>query len=60
MANGVVDVVVAEHPDAADEPIDFTKRMSRVIADELAALRGVPDDQRLAARLERYSRIGLP
>lgn len=58
-ANGIVDVIVAEHPDAADEPIDFVKRMSRVIAAELAALRGIPDEQRLAARLERYRRIGL-
>ncbi|MEB3050385.1 carboxyl transferase domain-containing protein [Mycolicibacter sp. MYC123] len=60
LANGIVDVIVAERPDAADEPIDFTKRMSRVIAAELAALRAIPDEQRLAARLERYRRIGLP
>ncbi|WP_046301906.1 carboxyl transferase domain-containing protein [Mycobacterium sp. UM_Kg27] len=59
-ANGIVDVIVAEHPDAADEPIDFAKRMSRAIAVELNALRGVPAAQRMAARLERYRRIGLP
>src|SRR5690625_688596 len=58
-ANGIVDVIVAEHPDAAAEPIDFAKRMSKAVAAELHALRGVPDEPRLAARLERYRRIGL-
>ncbi|MEB3022852.1 acetyl-coenzyme A carboxylase carboxyl transferase subunits beta/alpha [[Mycobacterium] crassicus] len=60
LAHGIVDVIVGEHPDAADEPIDFVKRMSTAIAAELAGLRGIPDDERLAARLERYRRIGLP
>lgn len=59
-AHGIVDVIVAEHPDAADEPIDFAKRMSRAIAVELDALRRVPAEQRMAARLQRYRRIGLP
>ncbi|MEB3034685.1 acetyl-coenzyme A carboxylase carboxyl transferase subunits beta/alpha [[Mycobacterium] nativiensis] len=60
LANGIVDVIVGEHPDAAEEPIDFTKRMSTAIAAALHALRDIPDEQRLAARLERYRRIGLP
>lgn len=59
-AHGIVDVIVGEHPDAAEEPIDFAKRMSRIIAGELSALRAVPAEQRMAARLERYRRIGLP
>lgn len=59
-ANGIVDVIVGEHPDAAEEPIDFAKRMSRAIAVELDALRRVPAGQRMAARLQRYRRIGLP
>jgi acetyl-CoA carboxylase carboxyl transferase subunit beta len=59
-AGGIVDVIVSEHPDAADEPIDFAKRMSQAIAAELHALRGMPDEARLAARLDRYRRIGLP
>lgn len=59
-AHGIVDVIVGEHPDAAEEPIDFAKRMSRIIAGELSALRAVPVEQRMAARLERYRRIGLP
>ncbi|MCH9642247.1 MAG: acetyl-CoA carboxyl transferase [Actinomycetia bacterium] len=57
--NGIVDAVVPEHPDAADEPETFTRRLSDTIANELHRLRSVPDRQRLAARFERYQRIGL-
>ena len=60
LAAGIVDTIVPELPDAADEPIDFVKRLSGRIAAELHMLRGVPDEQRLAARLDRYRRIGLP
>ncbi|GBE64765.1 acetyl-CoA carboxylase carboxyltransferase subunit beta [Mycobacterium sp. MFM001] len=58
-ASGIVDVIVPEHPDAADEPIAFAKRMSRAIAHELQTLRTVPDTQRMTARLQRHRRIGL-
>ncbi|MBI5338705.1 MAG: acetyl-CoA carboxyl transferase [Mycolicibacterium rufum] len=60
LANGIVDVVVSEHPDAADEPGAFIERLSATIAAELHALRSVPAEQRLTARFERYRRIGLP
>ncbi len=60
LMSGIVDAVVPEHPDAADEPIEFSQRLSRAIAHELHALRGIPADERLAARLRRYRRIGLP
>ncbi|MFA7513452.1 MAG: carboxyl transferase domain-containing protein, partial [Mycolicibacterium vanbaalenii] len=60
LRNGIVDAIVPEHPDAADEPQAFTQRLSATIAVELHRLRTVPDEQRLAARLERYRRIGLP
>jgi acetyl-CoA carboxylase carboxyl transferase beta subunit len=59
-ASGIVDVVVPEHPDAAEEPIAFSKRLSRTIAHEVHALRTVPHTDRLADRLRRYRRIGLP
>ena len=59
VASGIVDAIVPEHPDAAEEPIEFTKRLSKAIAAELAALRGVPDNQRYASRLTRYRQIGL-
>ncbi|MCK0172704.1 carboxyl transferase domain-containing protein [Mycolicibacterium sp. F2034L] len=60
LRRGIVDVIVGEHPDAADEPLEFTRRLSATIAVELAALRNVPAETRLAHRLERYRRIGLP
>jgi acetyl-CoA carboxylase carboxyl transferase beta subunit len=57
---GIVDVIVSEHPDAADEPIEFSKRLSRAIAHELHELTRLPADRRYADRLARYRRIGLP
>lgn len=59
LRHGIVDVVVPELPDAADEPRAFTARLSTAIATELYGLRAVPGEQRLQARLERYRRIGL-
>jgi acetyl-CoA carboxylase carboxyl transferase beta subunit len=59
LASGIVDVIVPERPDAADEPVEFSQRLSRAIAAEVHALRGMPDAERLAARLQRYRRIGL-
>ncbi len=60
LRNGIVDAVVGEHPDAADEPLEFTRRLSATIAAELHVLRDVPAETRLQRRLERYRRIGLP
>ena len=59
LASGIVDVIVPEHPDAANEPVEFAKRLSRAIAAEVHALRGTSDSERMAARLTRYRRIGL-
>ncbi|KMV23889.1 acetyl-CoA carboxyl transferase [Mycobacterium heckeshornense] len=58
-ASGIVDRIVLEHPDAADEPIEFSKRLAGAIAAEVHALRAVPDARRMRTRLERYRRIGL-
>ena len=60
LRSGIVDAIVAERPDAATEPIAFCTRLSEAIAQELHALRAVTDDHRMAARLNRYRRIGLP
>jgi acyl-CoA carboxylase subunit beta len=60
LQSGIVDAIVPEHPDAADEPVEFSRRLSRAIAAEVHALRRIPDAERLAARLQRYRRIGLP
>jgi acetyl-CoA carboxylase carboxyl transferase subunit beta len=59
LANGIVDTIVPEHPDAADEPIEFCKRLSTAIAGELSGLRRAPGEQRYAGRLTRYRRLGL-
>ncbi|OBH06197.1 acetyl-CoA carboxyl transferase [Mycobacterium sp. E2699] len=60
LASGIVDAIVPEHPDAADEPVEFSQRLSRAIAAEVHALREMPPEERLAVRLRRYRRIGLP
>ncbi|WP_204080735.1 acetyl-coenzyme A carboxylase carboxyl transferase subunits beta/alpha [Mycobacterium riyadhense] len=60
LASGIVDAIIPEHPDAADEPVEFCERLSSAIASELDALREIPAPERLAARLDRYRRIGLP
>jgi acetyl-CoA carboxylase carboxyl transferase subunit beta len=60
LRSGIVDAIVTELPDAADEPIDFSQRLSSAIAAEVQALRDIPDAERQAARLQRYRRIGLP
>ncbi|HZN79526.1 MAG TPA: carboxyl transferase domain-containing protein, partial [Mycobacterium sp.] len=59
LRHGIVDAIVPERPDAADEPMEFTQRLSATIANELHQLRAVPDGERMAARLARYRRIGL-
>ncbi len=59
LRNGIVDVVVPEYPDAADEAVEFSKRVAHAIAAEVAALAAAPDSDRMAARLERYRRLGL-
>ncbi|SON60900.1 Putative acetyl-coenzyme A carboxylase carboxyl transferase subunit beta [Mycobacterium simulans] len=60
LVSGIVDAIVPELPDAADEPVEFCERLSSAIASELDALREMPAPERLAARLQRYRRIGLP
>jgi acetyl-CoA carboxylase carboxyl transferase subunit beta len=60
LRSGIVDAIVPEHPDAADEPVEFSARLSRAIAAEVQSLRQIPAAERLAARLQRYRSIGLP
>jgi acetyl-CoA carboxylase alpha subunit len=56
---GIVDRIVAEHPDAADEPEGFCKRMGQVLRYELVTLMQADSADRYAARLFRYRRMGL-
>ena len=60
LGSGIVDVIVPECPDAADEPVQFSQRLASAIAAEVHALRAMPDADRTAARLQRYRGIGLP
>lgn len=53
-ARGYVDRLVAEHPDAADEPEEFCRRVAAVLEHELAGLvRSGPGTPR--ARADRYA-----
>jgi acetyl-CoA carboxylase alpha subunit len=58
LAAGIVDRIVAEHPDAADEPAEFCRRLSYVIQYELAKLVTMNPTERLGARLARYRHLG--
>ena len=59
LRSGIVDRVVAERPDAADEPDAFLRRLGQVLEHELVGLLGQPDESRVAARLARYRALGL-
>jgi acyl-CoA carboxylase subunit beta len=55
---GIVDRVVPEHPDAADEPEAFCRRLGVVLQHELVRLIREPAATRLYRRHERYRRLG--
>jgi acetyl-CoA carboxylase carboxyl transferase subunit beta len=59
LADGVVDRIVLEYPDAAAEPAAFARRMVDAIAQELADLRNRSGAELRAARQLRYRRLGL-
>ncbi|MGY4098597.1 carboxyl transferase domain-containing protein [Nocardia sp. R16R-3T] len=60
LADGVVDRIVPEFPDAADEPVEFARRMVAAIADEITGLCTCPLAEIRASRHTRYRRLGLP
>jgi len=59
LENGIVDAVVPEYPDAAEEPDAFCERLAHAIAAEVGTLVAEDDSERLADRLARYRRLGL-
>ncbi|WP_371501164.1 acetyl-CoA carboxylase carboxyltransferase subunit alpha/beta [Kitasatospora sp. NBC_00374] len=59
-AVGLVDEVVAELPDAAEEPAAFCARVGHAVAAALTDLTAVPAPERLAARALRHRRLGSP
>ncbi|HET7356345.1 MAG TPA: carboxyl transferase domain-containing protein [Nocardioidaceae bacterium] len=54
---GIVDRIVAEQPDAADEPEEFCARLGAVLRYELAELLRRDSGDLLATRAARYSRL---
>ena len=56
---GIVDVVVPERPDAADEPDAFCDRMADAVAGALLEVRRRPPERRYADRMSRYRELGL-
>lgn len=59
LAAGIVDRIVPERPDAADEPEEFCRRLGRVLSAELRRLLQEDPATRFDARLQRYRRLGL-
>jgi acetyl-CoA carboxylase carboxyl transferase subunit beta len=57
---GVVDAVIAESPDAAEEPETFCVRVGQVLDRELRALGRGQHESGTAARTARFDRIGVP
>lgn len=58
-ANGIVDRIIAEHDDAADEPEAFCRRLGAALEHELTALMHRDPAERLQARHDRYRQLGL-
>lgn len=55
LAAGIVDEVVAERPDASEEPTEFSRRLGAAIERQLAAIAELDVDALLAARRRRYA-----
>jgi acetyl-CoA carboxylase carboxyl transferase subunit beta len=55
---GIVDRVIAERPDAADEPEDFCARLGAVLRHELAELHQRDRAALVPRRYERYRHLG--
>ena len=58
LRNGIVDRIVSERPDAADEPEQFCDRVSQVLRHELGTLMKADPAARLRERLARYRALG--
>jgi acetyl-CoA carboxylase carboxyl transferase subunit beta len=55
---GIVDRIVAEHPDAADEPEEFCRRVGDVLRFELGRLARADVSSLVAGRADRFGRLG--
>ena len=59
LRDGIVDAIVPEHPDAAEEPVEFSLRVAGAIARELRVIAQADSDSRLEMRMSRYRRLGV-
>jgi len=57
-ANGLVDHIVDERPDAAQEGRAFCGRMALAVEYELSALAGLSVDELLVRRVEKFRQVG--
>jgi acetyl-CoA carboxylase carboxyl transferase beta subunit len=60
LAHGIVDHVIPEFPDAAEEPPSFCFRVGAALRHHLAALGAADASRRLTERALRFDRIGRP
>lgn len=60
LERGVVDRIVAEHPDAAEEPEEFCRRVGTVLAYELAGIHGADPAVLRTTRSRRFARARRP
>jgi acetyl-CoA carboxylase carboxyl transferase subunit beta len=58
LRHGIVDRVIAEHSDAAEEAGDFVRRVGAVLEQEIAGLLATPISTLVPRRLERYRNLG--
>jgi acetyl-CoA carboxylase carboxyl transferase beta subunit len=58
-AAGLVDLIIGERADAADEPVEFCRRVGRALHRALAELMAEDSAQRKGRRMRRYRRVGL-
>ncbi|MBM7245108.1 acetyl-CoA carboxyl transferase [Rhodococcus fascians] len=59
LRNGVIDRIVAERPDASDEPAAFLSRLGTVLEHELAVLLAADPAALATSRLQRYRYLGM-
>ncbi|MCW2496893.1 carboxyl transferase domain-containing protein [Jatrophihabitans sp.] len=59
LRHGIVDRVIAELPDAADEAAEFVSRVGRVLEAEISTLLATPIGDLVPRRLARYRNLGL-
>jgi len=55
---GIVDLVIPERPDAAEEAQQFCERVGAALHRELAELTAQDADMRMIARAKRFNRVG--